>query len=192
MNPIERLFTTLVNALLGVVGALIGGLLGAPTTAVRKALAGVDVARARPAELIDLRHRVLRDGRPRATAHFEGDDEPTARHWTATHDGEVIGVVTVLARPFPDGDGPVWQLRGMATSPAWRGRGVGAALLSAVEAEVGEPIWCNARTSASGFYARHGWHAVGETFEIPAVGPHVRMVSGGPPRLDGPPPHEAG
>jgi GNAT superfamily N-acetyltransferase len=185
MNPLERLVTSLVNAVLGIVQALISGILGAPATAARKAVGPVDVERAPAARVIDLRHRVLRAGRPRETAHFDGDDEDRTRHWVAGHQGEVIGVVTVLARPFPDGDGPGWQLRGMATDPAWRGRGVGRALLRAVEAEVAEPMWCNARTGAAPFYEKHGWRRAGETFEIAGVGPHVRMIRDLPPRLDG-------
>ena len=176
MNPIERLFTSLLQAVFGIVGALFKGILGAPAAGVRRVVGPVQVERAQASALIDLRHRVLRAGRPRETAYFAGDDEPDARHWVARIDDAVIGVVTVIRRPFPDGDGPSWQLRGMAIDPAQQGRGIGAAMLGAVEAEIGEPLWCNARTSAAGFYARHGWERRGEPFEIPEVGPHVRMV----------------
>lgn len=184
MNPLERLVTALVNAVLGIVRALIDGILGAPGTAVKRATAPIDVTDARPDEVVDLRHRVLREGRPRETAVFEGDDEPRTRHWVARQADRIIGVVTVLERPFPapdtleptHGPPPLRQLRGMATDPAWRGRGVGRAMLEAVEQQLDEPLWCNARTSAAAFYLRHGWRQVGPAFEIPEVGLHVRMV----------------
>jgi predicted GNAT family N-acyltransferase len=64
----------------------------------------------------------------------------------------------------------------MATAPDLRGSGVGAALLRTVEREVAAPLWCNARTTAAGFYARHGWRTVGEEFLVQDIGPHVRMI----------------
>ena len=37
-------------------------------------------------------------------------------------------------------------------------------------------IWCNARTHAAGFYARHGFRTQGGVFDIPTAGPHYRML----------------
>ena len=36
-------------------------------------------------------------------------------------------------------------------------------------------LWCNARTSAMGFYQNVGFEKIGEEFDIPTVGPHVLM-----------------
>jgi hypothetical protein len=36
-------------------------------------------------------------------------------------------------------------------------------------------IWCNARTSAVGFYSKLSWEIAGAEFDIPDVGPHFRM-----------------
>lgn len=66
------------------------------------------------------------------------------------------------------------QLRGMATDPSAQGQGLGSVLLRAVQAS--GPLWCNARLRARPFYARAGWHPIGEVFEIAKVGPHQRMV----------------
>jgi GNAT superfamily N-acetyltransferase len=180
MNPIERLFSSLLQAVFGVVAALFRGVLTAPATAAARIVGPVDVERAPAAALIDLRHRVLRAGRPRETAFFDGDNEIDARHWVARIGDDVVGVATVLRRPWPAGEGPTWQLRGMAVDPTQQGRGIGAALLSTLVTEVGEALWCNARTTAAGFYERNGWSRRGDTFEIPEVGPHVRMVYGDP------------
>jgi GNAT superfamily N-acetyltransferase len=72
-----------------------------------------------------------------------------------------------------------WQLRGMAVVPEVQRSGVGALLLQAVEEGIrngrGAVLWCNARAPAAGFYEKHGWKVIGEEFEIPTAGPHVRM-----------------
>jgi GNAT superfamily N-acetyltransferase len=130
-------------------------------------------------DVIDLRHRVLRAGLPREAASFPGDDEPTAVHFAAIEGSTVVGCVTLIHRPH-DG-APAWQLRGMAVAPERRGGGVGSALLAAVDAHVGasdfsRQLWCNARVPAVGFYARHGWRAVNDVFDIPTAGPHRAMV----------------
>lgn len=184
MNVIERVFQAILQLVMGLVQALLGGIVRAPLTATERAREPVHVRRAAPSEVVEVRHVVLRAGRPRATAIFDGDDHADTRHWIAKHGDEIIGVVSVMSAEFPAAeedlpDGiprPRWQLRGMATRPSWRGKGVGQALLSALEPEVGEPLWCNARTTAAAFYDRHGWVRVGPEFEIPRVGPHVRMV----------------
>jgi GNAT superfamily N-acetyltransferase len=136
----------------------------------------IAVRRASPGEVIDLRLAVLRPGGAREDAVWDGDHEPETRHWVAESDGRIVGVATVLARPYPDGDGPAWQLRGMAVGAEERGTGVGRALLDAFAAEVGAPIWCNARVTAIAFYERAGWRVTSEPFDT-AVGPHRRMRS---------------
>lgn len=133
------------------------------------------VRRVPAADVVDVRHVVLRPGRPRDTAIFAGDDDPSTRHWAAVRDGRVVGVVSVMAAAAPDSIGADWQLRGMAVLSEVQGQHVGAALLEAVQAEVRQPCWCNARAAVEGFYARHGWRPVGELFELPPIGPHRRM-----------------
>jgi GNAT superfamily N-acetyltransferase len=125
-------------------------------------------------QTIDLRHRVLRAGLAVETAHFDGDDEPDAIHLVAELDGRVVGCCTLIRRPFEGAAG--WQLRGMAVEPGLQRRGIGAALLARAHAlRGGEGLWCNARVPASGFYRSHGWEDVGDVFDIPTAGPHVRM-----------------
>jgi GNAT superfamily N-acetyltransferase len=76
---------------------------------------------------------------------------------------------------------PAWQLRGMATAPSWRAKGVGRGLLEYAEGALraGSPIrrlWCNARTGAAEFYEKQGWQYASSEFEIAGVGPHFRMT----------------
>ena len=165
---------------LDLVAQLVRGLLGSPATAAARAVSDVTVRQGDAREVLDVRHEVLRKGRPRDTAVFSGDDDPSTRHWVAVQADRVVGVVSVMAADAPDwveGAAPAWQLRGMAVHPGWQGRGVGRTLLDVVQREVGEPLWCNARDSAAGFYARAGWTEQGEGFVIEGIGPHHWMIT---------------
>jgi GNAT superfamily N-acetyltransferase len=130
-----------------------------------------------------LRHLVLRPGQPPASTVYPGDDDPATRHFAAFADGHLVGIASLYREARPGGPPGVagWRLRGMASAPHVRGRGVGRALLAAcrhhVAAEGGGELWCNARTPAAGFYARAGFAVVGERFDIPGIGPHVVMVA---------------
>jgi GNAT superfamily N-acetyltransferase len=184
----------LVRFALELAASLVRGILGAPFEALRRAGnpvieqdASVSVRRATADEVRPLRLAVLRPGRPPEAAIWEGDGEPTARHYVAERGGRVIGIASVLERRFPGpgapGGDPVpagfassWQLRGMASDPSARGCGVGRRVLDLVHEDVAAPMWCNARTTAAGFYRKAGWIEVGGTFDTPGIGPHVRMV----------------
>jgi GNAT superfamily N-acetyltransferase len=147
----------------------------------------VRIRPATAADVIDLRHAILRAGLPRETAIFPNDDHPDVRHVVAVGpDGRIVGCATM--HPSTWNGQPAWQLRGMATDPAVRGFGVGRAMLDYVEQRVRaespvRQLWCNARVPASGFYERMGWRVEGEPFEIHEAGPHVKMTK----RLDEPP-----
>lgn len=126
-----------------------------------------------PEQVIDLRWRVLRQGRPRESAIFPGDE--AAQHHGLWQEERLVVVLSLFPSPMALG-GAVYpqQLRGMATDPSCQGQGLGTILLGEVQA-LG-PLWCNARIRARSFYARSGWRPIGAEFEIPQVGPHQRMV----------------
>jgi ribosomal protein S18 acetylase RimI-like enzyme len=91
-----------------------------------------------------------------------------------------LGIASLYFAEMPDQPGfPAYQLRGMATAPEARGRGLGRALVHACIAfareDGAELVWCNARVGAVGFYHKQGFEIVGDEFEIPDVGPHFRM-----------------
>jgi GNAT superfamily N-acetyltransferase len=77
---------------------------------------------------------------------------------------------------------PAWQVRGMAVSPPLQRSGVGGLMLmdlqrlAAEHADGVRLMWCNARSSAVGFYERHGWVVASEAFVIESAGPHFRMT----------------
>ena len=123
--------------------------------------------------LIALRGKVLRPGRPESTAHFPEDAAEGSAHFAALDkDGVVIGCATLIEK-----NGTL-QLRGMATAPEWQGKGVGSAVLAAVQAYAQRrnlPLWCNARVSAVGFYQKNSWHTEGEPFLVAETGSHFVM-----------------
>ena len=82
-------------------------------------------------EIIPLRHRILRAGLPIEEAHFDGDRDPSTRHAAAFDEPSAAGCATMVLNQW-DGE-PAWQLRGMATDAAFRGKGVGRALLDVLE-----------------------------------------------------------
>ncbi len=147
--------------------------------------ATLEVRRASAAEVIDLRHSVLRAGLPRESAIFSGDDDASTRHLVAVADGQVIGCVTLLLNRWQSES--AWQLRGMAIAPSHQNGGIGAQLLHAAEASVrGDSaillMWCNARVPAAGFYGKHGWQIASDVFDVPTAGPHVKMIKRLEPR----------
>jgi predicted GNAT family N-acyltransferase len=137
----------------------------------------LEVRRVTAQDTADLRRRVLRAGRPVA---LPGDDDPTAVHVGVFDGDQLVGTGNVRREPAPWAPQvPAWRLRGMATEEDRRGQGIGERVLGALvahcRAEGGGEVWCNARTPARTFYRRAGFTEVGEEWEDPEIGPHVRM-----------------
>jgi len=134
--------------------------------------------------VLPLRHSILRAGREREAAHAKQDALPGTRHLAACANDVVVGVAT----HFPD-DTPLAperrgeRLRGMAVDEAWRGRGVGRALVRAVVDAArdrgADILWANARDSALGFYTVIGFHVEGDGFvdDVMHLGHHVVLAS---------------
>jgi GNAT superfamily N-acetyltransferase len=137
------------------------------------------IRRAQAAELIDLRHRVLRTGLRRQTANFVGDDLPTSRHYGVFDETSALSCATFLQNEYEKE--PAWQLRGMATDERFRGQGIGRQLLDYAEQALLADnsirlLWCNARIGAVKFYQSQGWRIASDLFDIPHFGPHHYMV----------------
>ncbi len=128
-----------------------------------------------------MRAEVLRPGQSAAELIYPGDEAPGTLHAAVRLDGEVVGIASVMRDPHPVSPLPGdWRIRGMASRPELRGRGIGAALLACCEVHArergGVRIWCNARAGARGFYERGGFSFEGERFEIVGIGPHYLMA----------------
>ncbi len=141
----------------------------------------VTVDEVAPEVTYELRGAILRPNGGEVT--WAGDEEESTFHLAArTPDGRVVGVVRFSPAPCPWRPLATasWQLRGMATDSAVRGSGAGRALLedglARVAARGGNLVWCDARTSAAGFYERFGFAVVTGEFDKPGIGPHVGMV----------------
>lgn len=142
----------------------------------------IQVRAASADEVIDLRHAVLRPGSPREAAVFAMDRTAGTQHFAAiAGDGRVVGCVTLAPAERTQGEESI-QLRAMAVDESFRGAGVGRRLLAHVDAHVKALppptplLWCNARVGAIPFYQRCGWTVACDVFEIPPIGPHVRMT----------------
>jgi predicted GNAT family N-acyltransferase len=98
-------------------------------------------------------------------------DEMDARcvHALAFHDNQAIGT----GRLLPDG-----RIGRMAVLKAWRGRGVGAALLrrlvDAARQRGDAEALLSAQVHALGFYRAHGFMPYGEVYEEAGI-PHQAM-----------------
>lgn len=134
----------------------------------------VEVREVDPALTRPLRAAVLRPGAPpAATLATEG---PGSRCVAAIEDGRVLSAGLVAQDPARAG---AWRIRGMATEPGLRGRGLGTAVLAGLvaiaAADGADVIWCNARAPALSLYERAGFRSVSDEFEIEGIGPHRVM-----------------
>lgn len=136
----------------------------------------VDAAATRP-----LRQQVLRPHQRAEDLVFAGDEAPLRFHVAAFDGARVVGVASIVPEALAGHPSEgAWRVRGMATVPELRGRGVGARLLAAclghARKQGGRLAWCHARSTALGFYEKAGFAREGGEFELPAIGPHWVMV----------------
>lgn len=131
-----------------------------------------------PAQVLALRHSVLRPGRPLEAAIFDGED--SALHLAAFSGEHIVGVASLFERAFAFEPGASWQLRGMAVAPEHQAQGIGRVLIEACVQRMAQSgggwLWCNARVVALGFYRAMGFEIFGEEFQIPDIGPHFVMA----------------
>ena len=100
---------------------------------------------------------------------IDGRDPECAHVLAESAAGEAIGT----GRLMPDG-----RIGRMAVLAAWRGRGVGAAMLDALMAEARRrgfrEVYLHAQSGAKDFYLRHGYAIEGEEY-LEAGIPHIGM-----------------
>jgi ribosomal protein S18 acetylase RimI-like enzyme len=124
-------------------------------------------------EELELRFRVLREplGFPRSAVTFPF--EAASLHLVLRQGGAVVGCV--LFHPEDAQGGRLFQ---MAVTPSLQGRGLGARLVTALEAELGRRgfshVHLHARATVAPFYERLGYAVYGEPFTEVNI-PHRHM-----------------
>jgi GNAT superfamily N-acetyltransferase len=140
-------------------------------------------AEIRPADLRAvrrLRHLVLRPHQRPEDLVYDGDGTPDAMHLGAFEDDRLLAIASIAPEAPPGGDeAGAWRIRGMATLPEARGRGLGGRLLEACVEHArrhgGSLVWCNGRVPATAFYERHGFRIVRGPSDVPGIGPHHEL-----------------
>ncbi|AUN97951.1 GNAT family N-acetyltransferase [Bacteriovorax stolpii] len=129
-----------------------------------------------------IRQQVLIPDHDIKKAKFENDeDEDISFHLGAFKDSKLVSVASFYYERNPIfQDQHQYQLRGMATLPEFQGQGLSSELLTMafpiIKQNFCTLLWCNARTTAVGFYEKVGFKKLNEeVFEIEGIGPHVLM-----------------
>lgn len=106
---------------------------------------------------------------------FPEDTRPGAFHLAVRHDDTILAVASFSteATPYRPRRSAI-RLRGMAVDGPFQQHGIGRLLVTTVvdrlRAEGVDVLWCNARDSAAGFYARLGFEVEGDGFVLPESG----------------------
>ena len=127
-----------------------------------------------------LRSLVLRNGKPPVECVLPTDENEGIFHLGYFEDNSVISIGTFFPEDYAKQGNNGFRLRGMATDPAYAGKGYGAKLINfavnELKSEGAAYIWCNARAAAVGFYRRLGFEIISDEFDIPGIGPHFDML----------------
>ena len=130
----------------------------------------------------EVRHPVLRKGKPVESCRFENDDHPESIHLCAKKKDIIIGVLSALPNNCPDF--PLkksYQLRGIAINHRFQRMGIGSLLVQKVEQQIRlnksiEYIWLDARVNTKNFYLNLEYLPVGKIFNIIDIGMHQRYI----------------
>ena len=123
-------------------------------------------------ETISLRDAVLRPGLPPGGSYYPGDDAEGTLHLGAFVDHTLVAVATLCREPMlGERSTTSWRLRGMATLPEYRGRGLGKQLaqrsIGYAAEQGGTLVWCTSRIATVPFYRALGFSESGHTFSLP-------------------------
>ena len=130
-------------------------------------------------DTLALRSPVLREGADPELCRFDGDDDELSFHLGYFKDDTLVCVASFHQQGREGFSGIGYQLRGMATLPAFQGMGIGNQLVNFsivyLRGLKSNYLWCNARKVAFRFYTGLGFEFISEEFDIPGIGPHKAM-----------------
>ncbi|MEO8884821.1 MAG: GNAT family N-acetyltransferase [Mucilaginibacter sp.] len=120
----------------------------------------LNIEQIRPELTWRLRQRVLYPAQK--LYEMEMDEDNQGYHFGAFKDNELVGVVSLFINESD------CQFRKFAVDERVQGTGVGSMLLKHLTNfainEGAKHLWCNARTTAIGFYLKHGFTQTGNLF----------------------------
>ncbi len=120
-------------------------------------------------DALPIRHTVLWPDKAIEFCKVEGDEH--ANHYGAFVDQTLVCVASIYIKESCDGR--TARLRKFATLPQYQGQGVGSKVIehaiTKLKAEQVLRFWCDARTSALGFYQRFGLEVEGDEFDKSGV-----------------------
>lgn len=120
----------------------------------------LEIKEIQPFETWEIRHRVMWAGKSLEDIKLPNDD--TGLHFGLFRGSILLSVVSVFL------ENNAAQFRKFATENVEQGKGYGAKLLDHLIQECTarnvKTLWCNARTSASGFYEKFGLEIISESW----------------------------
>ena len=141
-----------------------------------------------PQQTYSLRQTVLRPGRPPEEAMFDDDFSASTFHVGTFENHHLQVIATFVEQAPPENlrehlnlppDFASYRLRGMATDPSARRKGLGRNAVLFAEQHLLQKgirlLWFNARQVAYPFYTSLGYEFFGDEFEMKLIGPHKVM-----------------
>ena len=126
-------------------------------------------------EVLPVRHQVLWPDKPMSFCMVPGDEHAT--HYGAFVGNQLVCVASVYVQSNEA------RLRKFATLPEFQGQGIGSKVIAHaikdLQAFNVSYFWCDARTSALGFYQRFGMAIEGSEFEKSGVSYYKMAVQWG-------------
>lgn len=141
-------------------------------------LSKMEVKQIHPGETYAIRKEILRKNIP-LPIEFKGDLDADTFHIGVFDSGKLVAVSSFMKSSFKHFSGIQYQLRGMATLDAFRGKGAGSLMLKKAQEILNDRsadyLWCNARVVALGFYRKMGMSTFGDLFTLTYIGDHYVM-----------------
>ena len=131
-------------------------------------------------KLYALRNLVLRPGKPLHTTFYDKDHCINTFHMAISIESKVKCIATFYPEKIEGVySRKAYRLRGMATHPNFRRKGLGMDLMRSALTylldQQADLIWCKARLAAIPFYSSLGFQIIGEQYNIEDIGPHYTM-----------------